>query len=51
MKSVEEIDWDAIRNLTIEQRNANFHRLCDELATQALADGAATDVATFGRGL
>jgi hypothetical protein len=51
LQKVEEIDWVAIRNLTVEQRTANFHQLCAELAAQAVADGEVADVAAFGRGL
>jgi hypothetical protein len=51
MKSVEEIDWEAIRNLTVEQRNINFYRYRDELAAQAVAEGKVTEVAAFGRAL
>jgi hypothetical protein len=48
-KTVEEIDWDAIRKLTSEQRKFNFDRRRAELAAQAVADGGVADVATFGR--
>jgi hypothetical protein len=51
LQKVDEIDWESIRNLTVEQRNVNFHRLCDELAAQAVADGEVTDAADFGKGL
>jgi hypothetical protein len=51
IQAVEEIDCVVTRNLTVEQRNTNFHQLCAELAAQAVADGEVTDVADFGRAL
>jgi hypothetical protein len=50
-QKLEEVDWEKIRNLTVEQRNAKFLHHCEKLAAQALADGEVTDVADFGRAL